>query len=105
MRPKPIETEAENERALEIVNQLMTKGKKKLTREEHILLRMLVLLIEEFEKKAYPIPPAEPPEVLKTSLETRGLQQVDLLPILGAHTTCRRHDARARGWQEKREQK
>ena len=51
--PKAIETEAENERALEIVNQLITKGETKLTREEHVLLRMLVLLIEEFEKKAY----------------------------------------------------
>jgi hypothetical protein len=28
--PKPIETEAENERALEIVNRLMSKGEKKL---------------------------------------------------------------------------
>jgi HTH-type transcriptional regulator/antitoxin HigA len=64
--PKAIATEAENERALEIVNQLMTKGEQKLTAEEHVLLRMLVLLIEEFEKKAYPMPPAEPHEVLKT---------------------------------------
>jgi HTH-type transcriptional regulator/antitoxin HigA len=84
--PKAIETEAENERALEIVNQLMTKGEKKLTAEEHVLLKMLVLLIEEFEKKAYPIPPAEPQEVLKTLLENRGLQQVDLLPIFGARS-------------------
>jgi HTH-type transcriptional regulator/antitoxin HigA len=84
--PKAIATEAENERALEIVNQLMTKGEKKLTAEEHVLLRMLVLLIEEFEKKAYPIPPAEPYEVLKTLLENRGLQQVDLLPIFGARS-------------------
>ena len=84
--PKSIETEAENERALEIVNQLMTKGEKKLTSEEHVLLRMLVLLIEEFEKKAYPIPLAEPHEMLKTLLENRGLQQVDLLPIFGARS-------------------
>ena len=31
--PKPIETEAENERALEIVDHLMSKGEKKLTPE------------------------------------------------------------------------
>ena len=84
--PKSIETEAENERALETVNQLMTKGEKKLTPEEHVLLRMLVLLMEECEKKAYPIPPAEPHEVLKTLLENRGLPQVDLLPIFGARS-------------------
>ena len=40
--PKPIETEAENERALEIVNHLMSKGEKKLTPEGRWLLRMLV---------------------------------------------------------------
>jgi HTH-type transcriptional regulator / antitoxin HigA len=84
--PKSIETESENERALEIVNRLMTKGEKKLSAEEHLLLRMLVLLIEEFEKKAYPIPPAEPHEVLKTLLENRGLKQVDLMPIFGARS-------------------
>jgi HTH-type transcriptional regulator / antitoxin HigA len=58
--PKPIETEAENERALEIVNRLMSKGEKKLTAEERWLLRMLVRLIEEFEEKAYPIDEAPP---------------------------------------------
>lgn len=84
--PKSIETESENERALEIVNQLMTKGEKKLSTEENLLLRMLVLLIEEFEKKAYPIQPAEPHEVLKTLLENRGLKQVDLMPIFGARS-------------------
>jgi hypothetical protein len=36
--PKPIETEAENERALEIVNRLMSKGEKRLTSEERWLL-------------------------------------------------------------------
>ena len=40
--PKPIETEAENERALEIVNHLMSKGQKKLAPEKRWLLRMLV---------------------------------------------------------------
>ena len=84
--PKSIETETENERALEIVNRLMTKGEKKLSAEEHLLLRMLVLLIEEFEKKAYAIEPAEPNEVLKTLLENRGLKQADLMPIFGARS-------------------
>ncbi len=84
--PKSIESEVENERALEIVNRLMTKGEQKLSAEEHLLLRMLVLLIEEFENKSYPIPVAEPHEVLKTLLENRGLKQVDLMPIFGARS-------------------
>lgn len=50
-----IETEEENERALEIVNVLMTKGEKNLTAEERQQLRTLVRLIEDFEEKAYPM--------------------------------------------------
>lgn len=84
--PKPIESEAENERALEIVNRLMSKGEKKLTPEERWLLRMLVRLIEDFEEKAYPIDEAPPRSVLKTLMEDRGLKQIDLAPLLGGRS-------------------
>ncbi len=84
--PKPIETEAENERALEIVNGLMTKGEKNLTAEERWLLRMLVRLIEDFEEKAYPIEEASPRAVLKTLMEDRGLKQIDLAPLFGGRS-------------------
>ncbi len=84
--PKPIETEAENERALEIVNHLMSKGEKKLTAEERWLLRMLVRLIEDFEEKAYPIDEAPPRAVLKTLMEDRGLKQVDLAEMFGGRS-------------------
>lgn len=84
--PKPIETEAENERAIEIVNHLMSKGEKKLTTEERWLLRMLVRLIEDFEEKAYPIDEATPRAVLKTLMEDRGLKQIDLAPLFGGRS-------------------
>jgi HTH-type transcriptional regulator/antitoxin HigA len=84
--PKPIETEAENERALEIVNRLMSKGEKKLTAEERWLLRMIVRLIEDFEEKAYPIDEAPPRAVLKTLMEDRGLKQIDLAPLFGGRS-------------------
>ncbi len=48
--PKAIETEKENERALEIVDELMSKGEKSLTVEESALLKLLVGLIEKFEE-------------------------------------------------------
>ncbi|MGE0884942.1 MAG: type II toxin-antitoxin system HigA family antitoxin [Blastocatellales bacterium] len=84
--PKPIETEAENERALEIVNELMTRGEKNLTDEERWLMRMLVRLIEDFEEKAYPIDEAPPRAVLKTLMEDRGLKQIDLAPLFGGRS-------------------
>jgi HTH-type transcriptional regulator / antitoxin HigA len=84
--PKPIETEAENERALEIVNRLMTKGEKKLSPEERWLLKMLVRLIEDFEEKAYPIDEAPPRAVLELLMEDRGLKQIDLAPLFGGRS-------------------
>jgi len=84
--PKPIETEAENERALEIVNHLMSKGEKNLSPEERWLLRMLVRLIEDFEEKAYPIDEAPPRAVLKLLMEDRGLKQIDLETLFGGRS-------------------
>jgi len=84
--PKPIETEGENERALEIVNHLMSKGQKKLAPEKRWLLRMLVRIIEDFEEKAYPIDEARPRAVLKILMEARGLKQIDLAPLFGGRS-------------------
>jgi HTH-type transcriptional regulator/antitoxin HigA len=82
--PRPIETEKENERALAIVNELMSKGEDKLTPEEQALLKLLVQLIEDFEEKAYPIPEAPGWRVLRTLMENRGVRQADLLHIFGS---------------------
>lgn len=84
--PKPIETEAENERALEVVNRLMSKGEKRLTAEERWLLRLLVRLIEDFEEKAYPIDEAPPRAVLKMLMEERGLKQADVALLFGGRS-------------------
>jgi HTH-type transcriptional regulator / antitoxin HigA len=82
--PRPIETEAENERALAVVDRLMSKGEDNLTPEETTLLELLVQLIESFEEKAYPIPESPGYRVLQTSMENRGVKQADLLPIFGS---------------------
>jgi HTH-type transcriptional regulator / antitoxin HigA len=82
--PRPIQTEAENERALAVVNELMSKGEENLTPEETALLELLVQLIERFEEQAYPIPEAPGCSVLRTLMENRGIKQADLLPIFGS---------------------
>ena len=83
--PAIIETEEENERALEIVNRLMKKGEENLSPEETSLFRRLVRLIEDFEESAYP--PGEnstPLSVLKFLMEQQNLKQTDLLEIFGS---------------------
>jgi HTH-type transcriptional regulator / antitoxin HigA len=82
--PRPIETEAETERALAVVDRTMSKGEDNLTPEEITLLELLVQLIERFEEKAYPIPESPGYRMLQTSMENRGVKQADLLPIFGS---------------------
>jgi len=82
--PRPIQREAENERALAIVDRLISKGEDNLTPEETTLLELLAQLIERFEEKTYPIPEAPGYRVLQTLMENHGVKQADLLPIFGS---------------------
>jgi len=82
--PGIIETEEENECALETVNRLMDKGEDNLSPEENRLFRLFVRLIEDFEEKAYPMPDVKPHERLKYLLEEKEMKQKDLLPIFNS---------------------
>lgn len=80
--PRPIETEAENERALKVVEQLLAKPR--LSIEEENLLELLSCLIRAFEDQHYAIPKAPPERVLRLLIENRGLKQADLLPLFAS---------------------
>ena len=82
--PKVIETKAENERMLAVVESLLEKGQDALAPEEDALLELLTRLIRDFESKAYPIPKSEPHEIVAYLLEVRELQPSDLWPVLGS---------------------
>jgi HTH-type transcriptional regulator / antitoxin HigA len=82
--PKVIETKAENDRMLAVVESLLEKGEDGLTPEEDALIELLTGLIHDFESKAYPIPKSTPHEVTGYLLERRGLQPSDLWPVLGS---------------------
>ena len=82
--PKIIETEAENEAALAIVEQLMVKGDGNRSREEEAALGLLSALIEKFENASYPLPDAEPREVLRDLMEHNDLKATHLSEIFGS---------------------
>jgi len=82
--PKVIETEAENEAALAIVEQLILKGDGKRSPEEEAALGLLSSLVEQFEDTAYPLPDAEPREVLRDLMEHNGLKAIDLTGVFGS---------------------
>ncbi len=83
VRPTVIRTEAENNRMLGLVEQLMAKGDN-LTPEEGELLRLLGKLIADFEEEFYHLEDAEPHEVLKELVDARGLKLADVGQLLGS---------------------
>jgi HTH-type transcriptional regulator/antitoxin HigA len=81
--PATIETEADRQRVLPIINDLMRKGEN-LSPEEVRLLRLLASLVAAYESRSFPIEPLETHVLLKTLLQERELRQKDLLPIFGS---------------------
>jgi HTH-type transcriptional regulator/antitoxin HigA len=83
VKPKVIETEAENEFYLGEVSKLMQLGDN-LSPAQERLLKLLVSLIENFEGQHYPMTPATPLEILTELISAKGLRQKDLLPVFGS---------------------
>ena len=81
--PVVIESEEENERMLAIVEKLMDKGED-LSAEEEKLLKLLAVLIEDFEQRYYHPREAMPLEVLQHLMEARGVKQNHLWEVFGS---------------------
>ncbi len=79
---KPIRNEAEYRSALAEISQFIDKeptpGSKKGDRFE-----MLLLLVESYEAKLYPISSPDPIEAIKFRMEQAGLKPKDLQPMIG----------------------
>ena len=79
---KPIRTEAEYDAALNEVSEYFdnepTSGTPEADRFE-----VLVMLIEAYEAKHYPIAPPDPVEAIKFRMEQAGLTPKDLEPMIG----------------------
>ena len=80
--PRPIRTEAEHERATEMLLELDEPAD--LSPEEEALAEVLTLLIEDYEQKYHPLPRVSPDESLKALMHERGLKHKDIWPVLGS---------------------
>jgi HTH-type transcriptional regulator/antitoxin HigA len=79
--PKLIKTEAENEQALAIVEELMHR---KRTPEENEIYQLLITLIEKFEQEHYQLNQQNKPEsMLLFLLEESDKNREDLVAVLG----------------------
>ena len=79
-----IETEEENERAIEFAGRLMKKGEGNRSPEETKLLDLLITLIEDFEEKAYPMGDNKPADMVRSLMEEHELKQTDMVEIFGS---------------------
>ena len=81
--PVIIETEEENERMLKVIEKLMDKGEQ-LSPEEEKLLKLLTMLVEDFEERYYHPRDASPLEVLQHLMESRDVKQAHLWEVFGS---------------------
>lgn len=80
--PVAIEGAAEHARALKAAADLMEK--KGRSPAETSLLKLLAILIEDYEQKHYGIGEADPVESLKELMRARGMQPRDLWSVFGS---------------------
>ena len=82
-QPKVIKSEADNETALKIVEQLMHSNNR--TPEENELYDLLVTLVEKFEQEYYqPGVTSTPQSILHFLIEQKGIVREDLGAVLGS---------------------
>lgn len=82
-QPKIIRNEADNEKALSMVEELMHQCDR--TPEENEVYELLIALIEKFEQEYYaPGITATPHSILLFLMEQIELQPVDLVPVMGS---------------------
>ena len=83
--PRIIEDNLELERTARSVEPLLEKGESR-TAEEEALCRLLLKLIDDYQKTHPVISRLAPHEALQALLEARSLRQVDLLGIFGSRS-------------------
>lgn len=79
--PKVIKTTAEHERALARIEELF---RAKPGTPEGDELELLMLLVETYEAKEFPIDLPNPIEAIRFRMEQANLKQKDLIPIFGS---------------------
>jgi len=80
--PVAIESGAEHARALRASAAIMDK--KNRSPAETLLLKLLAVLIEDYEQKRYSMGDARPLDTLKELMREREMQPKDLWPVFGS---------------------
>lgn len=86
--PRPITTENEYDRLLAIAEKYTFA--KDNTPEERAIYKLVVLLIEDYESEHYPMDSPAPYQMLQHMMESKGIRQKDLVPVLGSNALVSR---------------
>ena len=81
--PVAIQEEAEYRRMMAAAQRLLEKGER-LTPEEGRLLKLLAVLLEDYEQRHRTLPRTPPHEMIKYLLEEKGFKASALWPVIGA---------------------
>jgi len=81
MKPKVIRTEADHKAALSRIERLFDARPRTVQGDE---LELLTVLVEQYEKTAFPIGLPTPMAAIKFRMEQQGLKNKDLIPYLGS---------------------
>jgi len=84
VRPHPIKDEREYDRMVAEIGRMMERDEDDLSPEEGSLLEMMAILVEDYDREHFPLPPVQTHKMLAYLLEERGLKPRDLWPVLGS---------------------
>jgi len=77
-------SEEEYQRLLARFERLMDKDDESISSEEGRLLKLLAMLLEEYEDRNIPLPSTKPGKMLRHLLSEKGLRQGDLVSVIGS---------------------
>ena len=83
--PRPITTEVELEATQAQINSILDRGR--LTQDDQDYLKVLGMLVYEYEEKTEVFPRLTGIELLRALLDEMSLMPEDLVPIVGAEST------------------
>ena len=81
MKIKLLKNEKEYDAALERADKIFNAVPGTLEGDE---LELLLLIIKDYEDKHHPVPPPDPIEAIKLTMEEKGLKAKDLIPFIGS---------------------
>ncbi len=85
-KPEVVRDEKQNQAYIRRLEELTSK--QSVSRAEQKLIELLVVLIENFEVKHYPVPDAGPVNVIRHLMEAHHLRQKDLVDVFSTESVA-----------------